>query len=138
MNPRVRSSLVAAFLSFGALSAEAALGEEPKTKRDEAVAAVDENRDQRLDKKEMKNLKKGHPLMYDSLRDFCEDAVDHPKRNGVELPPNPSKDDLQCKKKHVAAAYLTAWAAEGKQLGPNPEDKVHQDRVTEEGGHAIP
>jgi hypothetical protein len=99
--------LVAALLT-GSIVSTAYAGE---TRR-EAVAAADADNNHRLDGKEMKSLKTNHPKMYDNLVGFCEDAAEHPKKNGVDLPENAEKDQTQCKKKHVAKPFIVAWLAQ--------------------------
>jgi hypothetical protein len=77
--------------------------------REAAVKAADLNGDTRLDGKEMKRLKKEHPKMHANLMSFCESAKVDAKAAGVELPKDPLKQQLHCKKKHVARPFLKAW-----------------------------
>lgn len=105
-----------AFVLVATLFASQALAGEPETKRDVVVEKHDIDGNKRLDGKEMKNFKKANPKMYESLMAFCEVATEHPKKNGVDLPADPTKQQLQCKKKHVSRLFLNAWTAEGKPL----------------------
>ena len=91
-----------AFILAFTLIANQAMADEPETKRDVIVAKHDADGNKRLDGKEMKNFKSGNPKMYDSLLTFCEAANEHPKKMGVDLPADPDKKQLQCKKKHVS------------------------------------
>lgn len=116
MNTRV------AFVLVCSLLARSAMADEPETKRDVIVAKHDADDNKRLDGKEMKNFKKQNPKMYDSLMTFCEAAKEHPKKMGVDLPAEPTKKQLQCKKKHVSRLYLNAWTAEGAPLQPESVD----------------
>lgn len=115
MNTRV------AFVLVCSLLARSAMADEPETKRDVIVAKHDADDNKRLDGKEMKNFKKANPKMYDSLLTFCEAANEHPKKMGVDLPADPSKEQLQCKKKHVSRLFLNAWTAEGAPIHTEPE-----------------
>ena len=128
----------AAIVAVGLLGATSASANEPDTRRDEAVKAVDEDGNFRLDHSEMRALKKSYPVMYESLRDFCDIAKDDPEGNGVKLADDPTRKQQQCKKCHVARPYLNAWTALGKPLAQDPVDKVHIDHVSEDQGHAIP
>lgn len=138
MTVRAVSTVVASILAFSTFASGRAFGDEPETRRDQVVHAVDADGDSRLDGHEMKTLKKSYPRLYENLREFCDAAKEHPKANGVDLPLDPSRKQKQCKKRHVAAPYLTAWAALGKPLGPDSADKVHEDRVQDQRGHAVP
>lgn len=117
------------------LSPLAYADKEPETKRDVVVEKHDANGDKRLDGKEMKTFKKENPKMYAALVEFCGVAKDAPKKNGVELPKDPTKKQLQCKKKHVSRLFLHAWTADGKPLdgGPGPGDGGQPSR-SEDGG----
>jgi hypothetical protein len=124
MNARI------AFVLACALIAAPAMADEPETKRDVIVEKHDADSNKRLDGKEMKNFKKQNPKMYESLMTFCEAANEHPKKMGVDLPADPSKEQLQCKKKHVSRLFLNAWTAEGRPLQP---ENVDQPSRAEDG-----
>ena len=107
-----------AFALVFTLMANQAMADEPETKRDVIVEKHDADGNKRLDGKEMKNFKKGNPRLYESLLTFCEAANEHPKKMGVDLPAEPDKKQLQCKKKHVSRLFLNAWTADGQPLAP--------------------
>lgn len=121
-----------AFVLAFTLLANQAMADEPETKRDVIVAKHDADGNKRLDGKEMKNFKNGNPKLYDSLLTFCEAANEHPKKMGVDLPADPDKKQLQCKKKHVSRLFLNAWTAEGQPLAPEGNTEAGS-RATE--GH---
>jgi hypothetical protein len=128
----VRTLLAAAALSafaFHAVDASAGV-----TRR-EAVHEADADSNGRIDKKEAKTLKKVHPEMYDNLLGFCEAAVEHPKQNGVDMPDNPSKDQMECKKKHFAKPYLMAWIAQTEQVEAPPAPEPPHDNLSPSGGN---
>ncbi len=103
------SNWIASTLILGSLAAgELALAKE-HVSRAEAVKAADFNDDTRLDKKEVKALKEKHPRMHENLMDFCKAAKKDPQSMGVKLPPDPKRQQLHCKKKHIARPFLNAW-----------------------------
>jgi hypothetical protein len=106
---KFRALLLALALGLGLASTA-----EAGTTREEAVKNADTDNNGRLDGKEAKYLKKNHPKMYANLMGFCEDAKEHPKKNGVDLPAEPTKKQKQCKKKHIAKPFLRAWVDQKK------------------------
>ena len=123
--------LLAAALVLGATSfvSDAHAGD-----RREVVKAADTDNNVRLDGKEAKTLKKEHPKMYDNLMSFCEAASEHPKKNGVDLPENPTKDQLECKKKHISKPFLLAWIAEQEATEAPAQQAPVDDGRSPSGG----
>lgn len=134
-------NLLAATALFGVIGGMAVADDAfAKTKRHEVINEADFDNDKRLDGKEMKHIKKNNPKMYDSLVAFCEEAKDHPKKMGVDLPADPSKKQKQCKKKHVAKPFLMAWAEKGQDVGmdggkPDGPPRAQDGGTREQTGH---
>ena len=106
---KVRALLLALALGLGVASTA-----EAGVTREEAVKTADTDNNGRLDGKEAKTLKKAHPKMYANLMGFCDVAKDAPKKNGVDLPAEPTKKQKHCKKKHVSKPFLRAWIDQKK------------------------
>lgn len=120
---KFRSALwIALFAST--LTASVANAEDVETKRDVVVASHDLDGNKRLEKKELKAMKKEHPAMYENLIGWCPDAKEHPKMNGVEMPENPTDDNQDCGKKAVSRIYLNAWTLGGKPVEVAPVEAI--------------
>ncbi|MBN2800306.1 MAG: hypothetical protein JXX28_14290 [Deltaproteobacteria bacterium] len=83
------------------------------TKRDGVIEKLDVNQNGRLDKTEMKAFKQAHPVMHQSLVDFCKLAKKNPEAHGVKIGPDRKPKKVKCSKKEVFHPYLEAWAAQG-------------------------
>ncbi len=103
------SNWIASTIILGSLTAGNIAFAKEHVSRAEAVKAADFNNDTRLDKKEVKYLKTNHPRMHQNLMEFCKVAKKDPESKGVKLPPDPKRQQLHCKKKRIARAYLNAW-----------------------------
>lgn len=106
----MKKLVVRAWVAIG-LSSVVAISSADAETRQQAIENHDYNADTRLDGKEMKDFKKDHPKMFDSLMAFCDDSKDDPRAMGVKLPDDPVRQQLHCKKKHVARGFLIAWSA---------------------------
>ena len=121
----IRNALVAISLVFALGTSFAA---EAGDSREEAVDKADMDNNGRLDGKEAKTLKKNNPIMYDNLQSFCDRAKDAPKKNGVDLPADPTKKQEQCKKKHIAKPFLKAWIEQKQDAQDDRKQDDDEDR----------
>ena len=108
-----------ASLFGGSFDAQAAGDQTP---RQEWFKKYDENGDQQLKGKEVKNFMHDHPVPYERFRDWCEAAKERPKQEGVTLPKDKKAKKYKCKKKHFDAPYVKAWAKAGAREKGNKPD----------------
>jgi hypothetical protein len=86
-----------------------------EARRKEAIQTYNTNGDDRLKGKEIKMLKRERPRMFDNLMAFCEDALEHPVKNGVIVPADKKEAKrMKCKKSNVGKIYFNAWARGGE------------------------
>lgn len=98
-----------------------------EARRKEAVQTYNSDGDDRWKGKEMRTFKRERPRMFDNLMDFCEQALEHPVKNGVVVPTDKHEAKrMKCKKSNVGRIYFNAWARGGET--PKEEKAENADK----------
>jgi hypothetical protein len=98
--------------------------------RRDLYRTYDYNNDKRLKGKELKNMEKEHAKPYRSLQSFCTQALNKPKKHGVNFPKGEKAKKFKCKARRVDAPYARAWVKEAPMTNKPDATPTHPQHPT--------
>ena len=107
---RFAGLLVLSALCMGTLVVPTSSIAQEDNRRRALFKQYDTNGDRSVKGKEAKALRNDKPKVFNRLMDFCEDALERPKKNGMKFPEGSNPKKFKCKKSRIDGPYFRAWA----------------------------